>query len=97
MKYLNKFAQVYVFRIMHQLKWLIISAVFAIDVSNAQILQPGVNPLAAAGLPFGRRDLRDAAVRIDDVTAQELERQTEQEIIASSHWLANAQVSRDVM
>ena len=64
---------------------------------NAQVLQPGVNPFAAAGLPFGRHDVRDAAVRIDDVTAEELERQTEQEIIASSHWLANAQVNRDVM
>ena len=71
---------------------LILSVVCAIDVSTAQIIQPGVNPFAAGGLPFAR----DAAVRIDDVTAQELERQTEQEIIASSHWLNNAQVNNDV-
>ena len=73
--------------------------IFAFDILavNAQILQPVVNPFAAGGLPFARRDLRDAAVRIDDVTAQELERQTEQEIIASSHWLTNAQVNNDVI
>ena len=77
--------------------WILIGVLCEFTVIQAQLIQPGVNSFAAGGLPFGRRDLRDAAVRIDDVTAQELERQTEQEIIASSHWLANAQVNRDVM
>ena len=76
---------------------LLFTVLISIIAVNAQVLQPGGNPFGAAGLPFGRRDLRDAAVRIDDVTAEELERQTEQEIIASSHWLENAEVNNDVI